>query len=104
MDNGYLKLRANIALKQKFGSQCFIAFWMEAAPLFPQLFDKAVHMLLPFATTYACGQAFWTLAYVKNVPRNRLNLGADMRLTLSVSEARIAFLVQGKHVQLHVGE
>lgn len=75
----FLELRANTALKEKFGCQSVVAFWMEAAPLFLHLFDKAVDILLPFATTYACDQAFSTLAYLKNKHRNRLNPAANMR-------------------------
>lgn len=96
VENEFLELRANTALKEKYGCQSVVAFWMEAAPLFPHLFDKAVDMLLPFATTYACEQAFSTLAYLKNKHRNRLNPAADMRLALSVTEPRIDLLVQGK--------
>ncbi|KAH7978633.1 hypothetical protein HPB49_006248 [Dermacentor silvarum] len=96
MENEFLDLRANTALKEKFGCQSVVAFWMEAAASFPHLFDKAVDMLLPFATTYACEQAFSTLAYLKNKHRNRLNPAADMRLALSVTEPHIELLVQAK--------
>uniref|UniRef100_A0A023G4H0 Putative hat aebuster1 orf1-h 1e-40-j 4 n=1 Tax=Amblyomma triste TaxID=251400 RepID=A0A023G4H0_AMBTT len=69
---------------------------MGTAPLFPCLFERAVDILLPFATTYACEQAFSALAYLKNKHRSRLDPAADMRLALSATEPRFDLLLKGK--------
>jgi len=63
------------------------------------LSQKAITILLPFATTYLCETGFSAYAATKTKYRNRLNVEPDLRIQLSKIEPDIAKLSKNKQPQ-----
>ena len=58
-------------------------FWIEMRSEYPELYDKALRILLPFATSYLCETGFSALTTMKTKHRARLVVEDDLRLCLS---------------------
>ena len=56
-------------------------------------------VLIPFATTYECETAFYTIHAIKTKFRNRLDVTNDIRVALAKSKPNIEELVGAK--QMH---
>ena len=67
---------------------------------YPLLPNKAVNILLPFATTYLCETAFSALTNMKTKYRSRLVVESDMRVCLSNITPRIDSLCKAKQAHL----
>ena len=76
-------------LKISFMPQQLSKFWLTVASEYPLLFQKAVKILLPFATTYLCEAEFFSLTNLKNEYRSRLAPENDLCVCLSVISPRI---------------
>ena len=50
---------------------------------YPELFDKALRFILPFATSYLCETGFSALTTIKTKNRARLSVEDDLHLCLS---------------------
>ena len=61
---------------------------------FPNLAKEALRVVLPFVTSYLCEAGFSALVSMKTKLRARLDVAADMRLTLSKTQPRITKLVE----------
>ena len=68
-----IELCTNRFLKMQFESKTLEQYWCCAMNMFPRLCEKALSMLIPFATTYLCESGFSTLLSIKTKSRNRLN-------------------------------
>ena len=55
------ELSCDRTLKIQFRKKSLSAFWLNVSTEYPLLSDKAVNILLPFATTYLCETAFSAL-------------------------------------------
>jgi len=55
------ELSCDRTLKIQFHKKSLSAFWLNVSTEYPLLSDKAVNILLPFATTYLCETAFFAL-------------------------------------------
>ena len=83
-------------LSFSFMQQQFSKFWLTVASEYPLLSQKAVKILLPFATTYLCEAGFSALTNLKNKYRSRLAPENDLRVCLSVISPRIDSLCKAK--------
>ncbi|XP_050528111.1 zinc finger BED domain-containing protein 5-like [Daktulosphaira vitifoliae] len=64
------------------------------------LAEEALKVLIPFSTTYLCEYGFSTLTAVKNKTRNRLEISATMRLSLTNSiKPRIDDIISNQQQQ-----
>ena len=79
-----------------FMQQQLSKFWLTVASKYPLLSQKAVKILLPFATTYLCEAGFSALTNLKNKYRSRLAPENDLRLCLSLISPRIDGLCKAK--------
>lgn len=70
-------------LRIRFNTSSCAKFWMSLRNEYPQLSEKAILTLIPFASTYLCETGFSKLAAIKTKQRSRLNPEDDMRLALS---------------------
>ncbi|XP_037299508.1 protein ZBED8 [Manduca sexta] len=95
----FLGLRENNSLKVDFQNDKLSTFWRKAAAEYPIIADRALKMLIPFATTYRCETGFSTLVTLKTKARNRLNVEHDMRCALSETEPNIVKLANAKQFQ-----
>ena len=55
---------------------------------YPDLYDKALLILLPFATSYLCETGFSALTAIKSKHRARLSVEDDLHLCLSLLSLR----------------
>ena len=88
-----IELRTNRVLGMEFHDKNLDEYWCSAMEMFPNLSEKALVMLIPFAATYLCESGFSTLLSIKTKSRNRLNAQADMRIAISNKVPRFEKLV-----------
>ena len=91
------KISCERTLKISFMQQQLSKFCLTVASEYPLLSQKAVKILLPFATTYLCEAGFSALTNLKNKYRSRLAPENDLRVCLSVISPRIDSLCKAKH-------
>ena len=72
--------------------------------IFPKPGEKALSVLIPFATTYLCQSGFSALLSIKTKSRNDLNAQADMRVAISNKVPRFEKLLSNKQEQLERNE
>ncbi|XP_039750840.1 SCAN domain-containing protein 3-like [Pararge aegeria] len=95
----FLGLRENSTLKVEFQNYDLSTFWIKTGAEYPVLCNRALKMLIPFATTYRCESGFSTLVTLKTKARNRLNVEHDLRCALSETKPNIKKLVNAKQYQ-----
>ena len=76
-----------------------LSFWIKRSCEYPLLCEKAVNVLLPFATTYLCETAFSAVTAMKTKYRSRLNIEHDIRVCLSRISPRLDKLCGAKQAQ-----
>ncbi|XP_067932789.1 protein FAM200C-like [Watersipora subatra] len=95
----FLELTNNSALKADFKELAIEHFWVQAQRLYPNISLAAFKMLIPFASTYFCESAFSAMLTIKSKSRNRLEVEADLRCALSTTTPNIKILVSSKQTQ-----
>ena len=93
------ELSSDRTLQLQFKHTSLMSFWLSCAQEYPLLSDKAVAVLLPFATTYLCEKAFSAVTSMKTKYRARLNIEHDIRVCLSSLEPRLNLLCSEKQAQ-----
>lgn len=77
-----IELGHNTINKAEYRSVGLVDFWIEMRSEYPELYDKALRILLPFATSYLCETGFSALTTIKTKYRTRLSVEDDLRLCL----------------------
>jgi zinc finger BED domain-containing protein 5/7/8/9 len=72
-----LELSWDGTLADDFKKRPVSKFWIQAHKVYPQLSDKAIRLLITFATTYLCEAGFLTLTAIKRKYSNTLDVEAD---------------------------
>ena len=80
-----IELSTDSTFRNIYETKPLTQFWISCQKDFSQLSAKAMRSLLPFATTYLCESRFFSLTYLKNKYRSRLQPEADMTLCLTAS-------------------
>ncbi|XP_073689549.1 zinc finger BED domain-containing protein 5-like [Garra rufa] len=78
-----IELSCDETLKASFKENILLDFWIKQYSEYPVLSDKAVHTLLPFATTYLCEKGFSSLVVIKTKYRSRVDAEPNLRLKLT---------------------
>ena len=79
-----LKLSMDRSLQPKHNEMDLINFWISVRHGYPQLFQQAIHVILPFVTMYLCESAFSSLTSIKIKQRSGLkSVEHKLRLCLS---------------------
>lgn len=78
-----IDLTSDTSLKSKFKELSLLEFWIHIGKEFPTLSQKALKILIPFATTYLCETGFSALAAIKSKYRSRLNIAKEVRVAIS---------------------
>ena len=85
-----LELSMGRSLQLKHNEMNFGNFFISIRPDYPQLFQPAIHVLLPFITTYLCESAFSSLTLIKNKQRSGLkSVEHELRVCLPDIQPRI---------------
>uniref|UniRef100_F6WI10 Uncharacterized protein n=1 Tax=Ciona intestinalis TaxID=7719 RepID=F6WI10_CIOIN len=79
----FADLASDFTLKTKFESSEIFQFWSNTCQEYPQVRDKALRVLLPFATSYLCEAGFSAVASIKTKYRSRLDIEIEMRVCIS---------------------
>ncbi|XP_057355968.1 zinc finger MYM-type protein 6 isoform X3 [Manis pentadactyla] len=88
------QLSSDLELQLVFKSMSVTQFWIKAKAGYPELHEKAMKLLLPFATIYLCDAMFSALTESKQ--RNLLVSGPALRLAVTSLIPRIEKLVKEK--------
>ena len=99
MKDNPIELRTNRVFEMQFESKTLEQYWCLAMDMFPKLCEKALSVLILFATTYLCESGFSALLSIKTKSRNRLNAQADMRVAISNKLPRFEKLLSNKQEQ-----
>ncbi|CAM1332448.1 ZBED8 (predicted) [Pycnogonum litorale] len=84
MKEDLVEMKASNKIKMEFDSmQLDIPSGVHNSTHSPQLAERALEVLVPFATTYLCETGFSTLVHIKTKARNRLDASDDMRVAIS---------------------
>ena len=79
-----LELRMGRSLQLKHNDMDLGNFWISVRHEYPQLFQQAIHFLLPLVPTYLCESAFSSLTLIKNKQRSGLkSVEHELRVCLS---------------------
>lgn len=92
-----IDLITDSGLKQKYNELPLNDFWLNLTEEYSNLSKLAVHVLLPFTTTYLCEAGFSYYAATKSKYRNRLNATPDIRIQLSNIEPDIKRICNSKN-------
>ncbi|KAL4154483.1 hypothetical protein QTP88_000346 [Uroleucon formosanum] len=92
----FIELTSNSSLQENFKSMPLAEFWCSSKDEYPQLSQKAVLALLPFATTYMCETGFSSYVSTKTKYRNRLDAEPNMRIQLSSIKPNIKNICNNK--------
>lgn len=91
-----LEMMSDSTLRESFKQQSLAEFWCGVQNEYPELYRKALVVLLPFVSTYSCETGFSAYVAVKTKYRNCLDAGPDLRLKLSSLKPNIGALCAGK--------
>ena len=95
----FVTLKNDSAAQLQFQNKSLANFWCSMRHDYPVLSALSIKSLLPYPSTYLCENSFSAMAVMKTKQRNRLDIGADMRVALSQTEPDIAKLVANKQHQ-----
>uniref|UniRef100_A0A3B4ZJB4 HAT C-terminal dimerisation domain-containing protein n=1 Tax=Stegastes partitus TaxID=144197 RepID=A0A3B4ZJB4_9TELE len=88
------RMSSDRGFQMKFSTSTLTQFWVFVKQEHPDLGQKALEQLLPFASTYLCETSFSAMTVIKSKQRNRLRLEKSLitavppRLTKILSEAQ----------------
>ena len=94
-----IELHISRALEMPFESKTLEQYWRLAMDVFPRLCEKALSVLIPFATTYLWESGFCALLSIKTKSRNRFSALADVRVAISYKVPRFEKLLSNKQEQ-----
>jgi hypothetical protein len=97
--NGHIGLKTENLLQFEFNSKGPEEFWYSLTEAYPRIVNRAMEVLIPFATTHLSESGFSTLVTIKTKSRNRLNVQHDMRVALSKTTPQFNVLIQAKQQQ-----
>ena len=76
-----IDMSSNSTLRLRFTSQTLSEFWLGVERKYPLIRQRAVNILLPFATYYLCEMGFSTVAALNT--RSKLNIEQELRVAIS---------------------
>lgn len=92
-----IELSCDETLKAAFRKQTLLDFWIKQHNEYPVLSDKAIRILLPFATTYLCEKGFSSLVVIKTKYRSKVDAEPNLRLKLTSIDPDITGLCLQRH-------
>ena len=102
MKDDLIELHTNYVLEMQFESKTLETqeqYWCLAMDMFPKLCEKALSVLIPFATTYLCQSEFSGLLSIKTKSRNHVNAQVDIQVAISNKVPRFEKLLSNKQEQ-----
>ena len=91
-----IDMSCDSTLRLKFASQTLSEYWLGVEREYPLIGQKAVNILLPFATSYLCEMGFSTVAALKTKYRSQLNIEQELRVAVSSLKPRFGMMCTAK--------
>lgn len=92
----FIDITSDSRLKSKFLSSSLSQFWTSVKQEYPDVANKALHILIPFATSYLCEAGFSAVAVIKTKYRSKVNVEKEMRIAISKLVPRFEYLMNSK--------
>ena len=87
-EDQFIEMTSDSTLRMRFTAQTLTEFWLGVEREHPLIGQRAVGVLLPFATSYLCEIGFSAVASLKTKYRSRLNIEHDLRVAVSSLQPR----------------
>lgn len=78
-----IDISSDSSLRMKFSSFSLLEFWSSIKDEYSEISNKALRVLLPFATSYLCEAGFSAVAVLKSKYRSKLNIEKEMRVAVT---------------------
>ena len=98
--NKFLELVNGFLARQAYHEKLLTQFCIEMKDSYSKTTEKALHILIPYMSTYLCEAGFSTLLQIKTKQRNRLDVKDDLHCALSQTIPRIQQLSDDKQSQV----
>ena len=95
-EDQFIDMTSDSTLRLRFTSQTLSEFWLSVEREYPLLGQRAMGILLPFATSYLCETGFSAVAALKTKYRSQLNIEQELRVTVSCFKPRFEKLCTAK--------
>lgn len=92
----FIEMTSDSILRLRFTTQTLAEFWLRVEQGYAAIGQRAVHILLPFATSYLCEIGFSAVAALKTKYRSQLNIEHDLRVAVSNLQPRFEMLCSAK--------
>jgi hypothetical protein len=69
-----IDISSDSSLRMQFSSYSLLGFWNNIKDEYPEVSNKALRILIPFATSYLCEAGFSAVAVLKSKYRSKLNV------------------------------
>ncbi|KAL4107763.1 hypothetical protein QTP88_018055 [Uroleucon formosanum] len=73
-----IDISSDFSLRMQFSSYSLLGFWNSIKDEYPEVSNKALRILIPFATSYLCEVRFSAVAVSKSKYRSKLNAEKEM--------------------------
>lgn len=92
----YIDMTSESTRRLLFTSKTLAGFWIGVEKEYPLIGQRAVGILLPFATSYLCETGFSAVASIKTKYRSKLNIEDELRVAISKQQPRFEKICKGK--------
>lgn len=92
----YIEMTSESTMRLQFTSKTMAGFWIGVEKEYPLIGQRAVGILLPFATSYLCEIGFSAVAAIKTKYRSKLNIENELRVAVSKQQPRFEKICKGK--------
>jgi hypothetical protein len=72
-----IELKNDSHAKIDFNSSSLKEFWVKYQPIYPEISNEILKVIVKFSSTYLCEFGFSSMAVIKNKHRNRLDVVSD---------------------------
>lgn len=95
-----LEVSSDRGFQMKFSTSTLTQFWMFVKQEHPDLGQRALEKLLPFASTYLCENSFSAMTVIKSKQRNRLSLEKSLITAVASLPPRLTKILNKAQAQI----
>ena len=95
-EDQFIEMTSDSTLRLRFTAQTLCEFWLGVEREYPLIGQRAVCILLPFATSYLREMGFSAVASLKTKYRSQLNIEHELRVALSSLQPRFEKMCNAK--------
>lgn len=95
-EDQFIEMTSDSTRRLRFTAQTLSEFWLGVEREHPLIGQRAVGILLPFATSYLCEIGFSAVACLKTKYRSKLNIEHELRVAISSLQPRFEKICSGK--------